>query len=64
MIDEIEVDFENAFFVRDWRCGEAAGSDVESGAPPMVCRGTLCQADLTDDLHPHVQGGAGVFPFG
>src|SRR5258708_8711223 len=64
MIDEIEVDFENAFFVRDWRCGETAGGDVESGTPPMVCWGTEGQPDLPADLLPHLQVSVDALPFG
>ena len=29
----------------------------------MVDQGALRQADFSDDLRPHMQGGAGVFPF-
>ena len=64
VVDEIEVDFEDAFVVGNGGGGEAAGGDVESGAPPMIEVGAEGEADLADDLRPHVEGGAGVFPFG
>jgi hypothetical protein len=64
VLDEIEMDFEDAFLVGHRRGGEAAGGDVESGSPPVVEVGTECQANFADDLHPHVKGGVSVFPFG
>jgi len=64
MADEIEVDFEDAFVVGHGGGGEAACGDVEGGAPPVIHVGAEREANLADDLHPHVQGGVGVFPFG
>jgi len=64
VVDEIETNFEDAFVLGNGGGGEAAGSDVESGAPPMIKVGAESETDFADDLRPHVEGGTGVFPVG
>jgi hypothetical protein len=57
MVDEVEGDLKGAVSVRDrWR-REAPGGDLERDVPPVVHRRRERQADLADDLGPHVQGG-------
>lgn len=64
MREEIKFHFENAGAVGNRRSREAAGADVERNFPPMIDVRALVEADLADDLRPHVKSGAGVFPFG
>jgi len=62
MSDEIEVDLECPVSVWDRRGREPAGRDQQRNMPGMIDPGTLGDPNLADDLHPHVQGGAGLAP--
>src|SRR5207249_4028484 len=62
MADEVEIDLERAASVRNGRRGQASGGHVERAMPAMIHPGALCEADLPDDLGPHVQCSVGLAP--
>ena len=62
VIDEVELDFENAIAVGDGGSGEAARVDVEGNLPPVIDERGESEADFADDLSPHVERGVGVLP--
>src|SRR5579872_1819886 len=62
MLDEIEPQLEGAIAIGHTRGGEAARGDVERHVPPMIDERGEAQANLADDLRPHVEGGVGIFP--
>ena len=62
MVDEVELHVEDRSAVRDGARGQAARADVQRHLPPVVDQRHVRQADLTDDLRPHVQGLSGGRP--
>jgi hypothetical protein len=62
VIDEIEIDLENAGAIEHGRRGEAANGGIKRNVPAVVDLRRECEPDLTDDLHPELQRGAGVAP--
>src|SRR5579862_8825973 len=64
VIDEIKFDLEDSERVGNRRSVEAARADVQRDFPPMIGERAQREADLTDDLRPHVEGVARGAPFG
>ncbi len=62
VIDEIELNFENAIAAGNWRSGEAACVDIERHLPPMIHRRAQREPHFADDLGPHVKCGIGIVP--
>src|SRR5437763_10672233 len=62
MIDKIKTDFERVAAVRNRRSRKTARSDIKRDVPRMIGPGREGEPDLAHDLHPHMQGGASVFP--
>ena len=62
MFLKVELDIEDAWWVRHWSGTEAAGVDIKSNMPPMVQRRGKSQANLADDLRPHVEGSVCILP--
>ena len=62
MIDEIKVDLECPVSVGNGARRKAPGRNVQSHVPGMVDPRTLHQANLANDLRPHVQSRAGIAP--
>ena len=62
MLDEVEPYFEGIVTMRDWRGRQSSAGDVKRNVPPMIYQRRLRQADLADDLRPHVQRRQGVLP--
>jgi hypothetical protein len=62
VVDEVETDFKISAGAGNRGGGEASRGNVERDFPPVVDQGALRQANFSDDLRPHMQGGAGVFP--
>ena len=62
MIREVELDFEGTIVVRNGRSGKAAGIDVERAVPPVVLQWSEAEANLADDLRPHVKRAVGILP--
>jgi len=62
VIDEIEIDLKGLEPVRNWRRRQAPAGEVERAVPPVVDGSALAQADLADDLRPHVQRRARIGP--
>src|SRR5207249_368899 len=62
MFDEIEVDLEGAFTVRDGRGAEPARRDVQGDLPPVVLHRRKREPRLADDLRPQLQGVTGLLP--
>ena len=63
MINEVELDFESAIVVRNWRSGKAAGIDVQRAIPPVVLEWSKTEANLAHDLRPHVKRVVSILPF-
>src|SRR5689334_10775380 len=64
MVDEVEVDLEDACTMPDRRCRQPSRGHVINDMPRMVDPWRLHQADLADDLGPELQGRAGLLPGG
>ena len=62
MLEEIELHFEDAVFIRDGRGSQTARSHVKRNLPPMVDARTQCQPDFAGNLRPHVERVVGVLP--
>ena len=62
VLDKVEIDLKGARAMGDRRRRKATGGDVERHLPPVIDHLGLRQADLADDLRPHVQRGAGFIP--
>src|SRR5208283_624528 len=62
VFDEIELDFHNAAVIRHCRSRQAPGGHVKRHIPPVVQQWTKFQANLADNLRPHVQGCESVLP--
>ena len=64
VVDEIEVDLQHSRAVRHGPGGDTANGRVERHVPAMVDRRHERESHLADDLHPELQGRAGVAPRG
>ena len=64
LVDEVEFHVERTILVGDRRGGQASWADVQRHLPPVVDQRCVRQADLADDLCPHVQGVPGRAPVG
>ena len=64
VFDKVEVDLQHSRAVWHGRGGDAANGRVERHVPGMVDRRHEREPDLADDLHPELQGGAGIAPRG
>ena len=62
MIDEIEIDLEDAAAERNGRGRQAPGSNAERHLPPIVEERNERELHLTHDLGPHVECDERVFP--
>jgi hypothetical protein len=59
VLDKVEIDLEGARAMGDRRGGQATAGEVKRHLPPVIDHWRLRQADLADDLGPHVERGAG-----
>ncbi len=64
VFDEVEVDLQHPRAVGHRRGGEAANGGVKGYATGVVDSRHECEPNLADDLHPELEGGAGVAPCG
>ena len=55
VLDEVELEVEDARFVWDRGRGQTTRTDVEGDLPPVVDHRRVRESDLADDLGPHVQ---------
>src|SRR5258708_37952436 len=62
MVDEIEVNLEDEVSIGDGRGGEATRGHVERDLPAVRNRRSKSKPDLAYNLHPTVQGDAGLLP--
>src|SRR3989442_7496366 len=62
MVDEVEVDLERLVPARDQRCRESPRRHEESRIPPVIHEGCQRQANLPDDLSPHMDRVQRVLP--
>ena len=62
VLDEVELDVEDARFVWNRGCGQTSGTDVEGDLPPVVDHRRVRESNLADDLGPHVQRVTGRGP--
>ena len=63
-LDEVKTDLERIKAMRDRRSRQAARSQVERDVPGMIDPWREREANLADDLRPHVKGFGGGLPFG
>src|SRR3984893_4505759 len=62
VVDEVEIDLKYARVIADWRSGKPSRRKVERNVPGVIDPGRLDEPYLADDLRPHVERRAGVFP--
>jgi hypothetical protein len=62
VVDEVEIDLEDAASVGERPSGETAGGEVEGGVPELILERGELDIELADDLGPHVQGFPRVGP--
>src|ERR1035437_730829 len=62
VVEEIEIDLYDEGTVSHGRGGDASNGGVESDAPAMVDGRREGEPDFANDLHPELQGSAGVVP--
>src|SRR5215475_13496611 len=54
MTDEVEIDLEGPSIIGNRRSGKPSGCNVKRHVPRVINPRTLSQANLTDDLGPHM----------
>src|SRR5215469_3206622 len=62
VLDEIEINLESIPAMRDGRSGQSARSKIKRYVPGMVRPWRESEPNLSDNLCPHVESGASVFP--
>ena len=62
VVDEVEIDLEDAAAEGERPRGKAARGEVEGGVPELILERGELDIELADDLGPHVQGFPRVGP--